>query len=106
MLFFTTLVSAKERVDIKKIALEKYHQKVKKTEPKEFGLFDFLFEEEESSQESEQDIHFVATSVEHTSYSFSNSFAYLTSNHWANFSLKKFFSLKTPIYLSYRKLRL
>jgi hypothetical protein len=100
-------VSANGTADVKKIALEKYHQKVKKTEPKEFGLFDFLFEEEEeNSQESEQDISFDAPSMSHQSFTFSNPFAYTTSNYWANFSLKKFISLKNPIYLSYRKLRL
>lgn len=100
------MLSAKEASDEQKVALEKYHQKVKKTEPKEWGLFDFLFEEEENTQESEQDSDFDDHSILNQSFSFSNSFAYLTSNHWANFSLKKFISLKTPIYLAYRKLRL
>lgn len=99
-------MSAKSSPDVNKIAVEKYHQKVKKTEPKELGLFDFLFEEEETSQETEQDISFDAPSMGYQSITFSNPFAYLTSNYWANFSLKKFISFKTPIYLSYRKLRL
>ena len=100
------MLSAKEVSDKQKVAIEKYHQKVKKTEPKEWGLFDFLFEEEENTQESEQDSDFDDYSILHQSFSFSNSFAYLTSNDCANFSLKKFISLKTPIYLAYRKLRL
>ncbi len=106
VLFFTTMVSANGTADVKKIALEKYHQKVKKTEPKEFGLFDFLFEEEETSQETEQDYVPAVAQLSSQTNLFPNHFVLLNNNQINMHGMEPLVVLQNPMYITFRNLRL
>lgn len=100
------MVSANGTADVKKIALEKYHQKVKKTEPKEFGLFDFLFEEEESSQETEQEYVPVVAPLSSQSNLFPHHFVLLNNNQITTHGKEPIVVLQNPMYITFRNLRL
>jgi hypothetical protein len=99
-------VSARETYKFKKNASENHLLKIKKTESKEFGIFDFLYEESENDHETENDLNGNLPNQIISSQLIKNYFFYRKESAKSFYSPKRLNNFKTTIYITYRNLRL